>query len=115
MNIQAIVGAVHLIPLEMRDAFFDVLERFVQDEETSILDKIGMAIIKGARIATGTKDLPDTDEAFTAVVEQVLVEASQDSTHILQHKEDIVHILDGIVKSPSNPVTILDIPEALIK
>lgn len=112
MNIQAIVGAIHLIPEEMRDAFFDVLERFCEDEETNILEKIGLAIIKGARIATGTEDLPDTDEAFTAVVEQVLVEESLKES---KHRPDIVHILDGIVQSTSNPVSILDIPEQLIK
>lgn len=113
MDIALIVRTViSLIPDKLRDYFFDVIEDYVEDETTGFPSKAGKFIINGARAVTDTEDFPDKGEALEEVVESVLSEAAtKEGTKV----DNIKHALDGIIQHTENPVSVLHIPEKLIK
>lgn len=112
MNIQAIAGAVFLVPVDIRDRFFDVIEEFIKDKSTGIVERTGMAIMTGVRALTNTEDLPDEDKTFTALVEDVLEEAA---TTANSHVPKIQDVLKEMVDDYNNPLKDDDLPEALKK
>ncbi len=114
MDIVKIMHAVvTLVPTQIKNYFFGVVEDWIKDETTGIPAKIGLIAVDAARLVTGTEDLPDKGESFEAVLEHVLSEAAQNTDH--PKVENIKDALNEIVQSESNPVTLLDIPAALIQ
>lgn len=101
MDFKLIAASVYLIPEKLRDWFLDIIEDFVQDKSTGVIETLGMKACEGIRLATNTEDFQDEVEQFEDVLSQVVEEAVDTGKHLPK----IINVLEAIVLEEKNPIS----------